>query len=61
MEKNGYWHWWQSDGGNLNYHHPNIVGVKTGKINFLIFSVQTYVHEKLLSCPLDKNIFNDPL
>jgi hypothetical protein len=26
-----------------------------------MFSVQTYVHEKLLSCPWDKNIFNDPL
>ena len=26
---------------------------------FLIFSV--HVHEKLLSCPLDKNVFNDPL
>jgi hypothetical protein len=28
---------------------------------FLIFSVQTFVYEQLLSCALDKNIFNDPL
>jgi hypothetical protein len=25
---------------------------------FLMFSVQTYVHEKLLSCPLDKHVYN---
>jgi hypothetical protein len=34
---------------------------KQARSVFLIFSVQTYVHEKLLSCTLDKNVFNDPL
>jgi hypothetical protein len=34
---------------------------KQARSFFLIFSVQTYVHEKLLSCPLDKYVFNDPL
>jgi hypothetical protein len=32
---------------------------KQARSVFLIFSVQTYVQEKLLS--LDNNIFNDPL
>ena len=34
---------------------------KQARSIFLIFSVQTYVHEKFLSCPLDKHAFNDPL
>ena len=32
-------HWWQSDCGNWNYHHPNMAGVKTGKINFPYFLI----------------------